>query len=82
MVRVYSRPIGVIDQELAGVGLTLVAYADSTQRHLGILVAGEMTRVEKMDKSILREKHHAKVLDGVGLAPHLPIYEDPKLGKL
>jgi len=78
--RVYSRPPGEVNQEIAGVALTLIALTESRRLSLGGLILQELKRIEELDKRIPREKHMAKVRDGVGLRPSLPFpgtSEDP-----
>lgn len=81
VARVYSRPMGEINQEVAGVMVTLLAFSESRRLSLGGLLLAELKKLEEGEKRIYREKHLAKVRDGVGLLPKLPFpgtFEDPK----
>jgi NTP pyrophosphatase (non-canonical NTP hydrolase) len=65
---VYSRPVGEIQQEMGGVGVSLLAFAE----HMGISADeaehDEFIRVTSKDAAHFQARQNAKANAGVGLA--------------
>jgi len=75
--RVYERPAGSVENEVAGTMLTLLSLTVP----LGIdpieVTTTELRRIENLAPSHFRAKHLAKVAAGTGEALHLDLAEDP-----
>jgi len=64
---VFSRPVGEIKQEMGGVGISLLAYAE----HIGISANEaeheEFIRVTSKDAAYFQTRQNAKAVAGIGL---------------
>ncbi len=70
--RVYSRPAGTADQEIAGSMLTLLALCEGVGIDPIAVTDKELNRIESHDVAHFREKHQAKVDAGTGEPMVLP----------
>ncbi len=67
IIRVYDRPAGDPDQELAGIGVTLLAAAAARAVRLDHLITTELDRVERPEVvERCRAKQNEKEAAGVG----------------
>ena len=64
---VYSRPPGVMDQEVGGVCVTLSALCSAYYLNLDHCASAELERIE-LNVDLIRKKHNAKA--DLGLAEH------------
>lgn len=64
LARTYSRPVGEVGSEVAGVGLTLAAYCVAAGLDPQALMRAELKRVEAVPRAVTLAKHAAKVADG------------------
>lgn len=69
MNRAYSRPVGFTNQETAGVGVCLIAWAKSQKFDLLQLIEAEVNRVENSDPIVVRKKQTDKFIANTGLQP-------------
>jgi len=76
--RVYSRPVGEIEQEIGGVGVTVLALCESLGVSFQELTEREVTRIESPEiMAKVRAKHNAKAADGVAtFVPAEPVHLD------
>jgi hypothetical protein len=72
LMHVYSRPEGEVRQELAGVAVTALAFAESQNFNLAEIVAEEVTRVLAKDIDELRKKHQQKKEAGISMGGTKP----------
>jgi hypothetical protein len=66
--RVYSRPVGVASQEIAGIQVCVLAYTDAADIDLAKVTNDEITRIE--DPALIekiRAKHAAKAAAGTAI---------------
>lgn len=63
---VYSRPVGVPEQEVGGVGLTLLAVCCAIGKDHDTLIEREMLRVESKDPEHFRIRNEEKASAGIG----------------
>lgn len=64
---VYSRPEGAVNQELAGVGVTLLALAESLGFNLLTVIETEVDRLPNISKSRISRKILMNSNKGIGL---------------
>jgi NTP pyrophosphatase (non-canonical NTP hydrolase) len=64
---VYARPKGEVEQELAGLGVTLLAFAEAAGLDLEQLVRREISRILHKHPDHFRERHQAKADIGISL---------------
>ena len=76
---VYARPPGEPPQELAGVGVTLLAAAEATGCDAGSLINGEISRIESKSREHFAARQQHKADAGVALPPDTRIHEDEDL---
>lgn len=62
---VYSRPVGEPTQELAGIGVCLLAAAESQSTDLESLLDAELTRVEAFDPEDFKARKARKRSAGI-----------------
>lgn len=62
---VYGRPKGDPAQEIGGVGVTLMALAESLKLNAEVCVTEEVTRFSTLPSDYFRERHEAKFQAGV-----------------
>lgn len=65
--RVYRRPVGEASQEVAGVAVCLLAFADATSIDLNAVTGKEIARIEQVPAEKIRARHNAKAADGTAL---------------
>jgi hypothetical protein len=65
---VYSRPVGVVEQELGGVGITLLGLCSSLKLDFEDVTTVELNRVNAFPVSHFRKRHALKVEAGISLA--------------
>lgn len=65
--RVYSRPIGIANQEVGGIGVTLIVYCHAKGLDADACEDAELSRVVDMDPEKMRKNHAAKVSCGIAL---------------
>lgn len=65
---VYSKPVGEIDQEIGGVGVTLLALAENYGISADMAERNELTRVLRKDPAHFRARQDAKAAAGVARA--------------
>lgn len=64
---IYSRKQGVPAEELGGVGVTLLAYAEAAGLSAAECEKKEAERVLALDTNYCRQRHNRKIRDGVSL---------------
>jgi NTP pyrophosphatase (non-canonical NTP hydrolase) len=74
--RVFSRPMGEREQEVGGIGVTLLAYCYATDIDFELLTQREVERVERLDPNRIREKHLQKAIAGTAVMALKPGEED------
>lgn len=62
---VYAKPTGTREQELGGIGVTLLAYCGSTGLSLDDSTEAELARVLEKNPEHFRERHNIKARAGV-----------------
>lgn len=62
---VYSKPVGTPDQEVGGIGVTLLAYCESKGLSAETEEIKEMNRVLSVDKYYFQQRHNIKAQAGV-----------------
>lgn len=67
--RVYSRPAGHPRQEVAGIGVTLLAYCACTIVDFDLVMEQEIMRIEEMPWDHFRKKQQEKADAGVAMKP-------------
>lgn len=65
---VYTRPPGVVHQELGGVAVCLLAYAEATEQSVDKAEFDELTRILRVPAEKFRQKHATKIAAGVAAA--------------
>ena len=68
LVRAFTRPIGEPEQEGAGVGVTLLAWAAAAEVDLERITRAEVERIEGLSVEHCRRKHAEKAAAGTALA--------------
>lgn len=68
---VYDRPVGDPDQEAAGIGVCLLAWAACTGRAIHQLIERELTRVESLPRERFLARRQEKITSGLS-ATSLP----------
>lgn len=63
---VYAKPVGDIQQELGGAGMTLLGVADSAGYVLSQCVDKELERVESMPHERFRKRQSENAAKGIG----------------
>lgn len=66
-LHVYGKPAGTPAQELGGVGLTLLAYAESTGLSAEDCESAEFERVQKKSPAYWRDRQNKKADAGVAV---------------
>jgi hypothetical protein len=66
---VYSRPVGVVEQEIAGVGTTIMSLSEAYGVSFDCEVAKELKRVEALPIEHFRNKRKEKVAAGISMVP-------------
>lgn len=69
---VYSRPVGVVEQEIAGVGTTIHAFAHAWGVSFANEVEKELARVQALPIEHFRNKRKEKVAAGISMLPSEP----------
>jgi len=69
---VYSRPVGKPYQEVAGVGVTLLALAECISLDFCAITEEELWRIEDLPIDHFRRRHQAKADAGVAIPPEVP----------
>lgn len=64
---VYAKPVGRPEQEVGGVGLTLLAYCEAKGLSAEQSEVDELTRVRASDPEQFRERHNRKADAGVAV---------------
>jgi len=67
--RVYSKPVGLLTQEMAQVGVTLLALADCYGVCLDSLIQAEMDRIFAIPPEVWAERQRKKAEAGLGMMP-------------
>jgi NTP pyrophosphatase (non-canonical NTP hydrolase) len=70
--KVYARPAGRVEDEVGGVGLTLLALCASIGVSADAAEAKEAKRVHGLSQEFWRERHKAKLADGRATVPVAP----------
>jgi hypothetical protein len=78
VAHVFSKPTGAPEQELGGVGTTLLAYAASKGLSADALEQAELDRVLAIDPEHFRKRHNMKA--DAGIAVRAPDDRCPKCG--
>lgn len=75
VARAYTRPVGDPNQEAAGIGLALLAWAaHSAKADLSDMIEGELALASTPERmAAIREKQAAKVADGVSMLTPEPL---------
>lgn len=63
---VFDKPVGDIQQELGGAGMTLLGVADSAGYVLSQCVEKELERVESLPPERFRKRQAENVANGIG----------------
>lgn len=67
--RVYARDPGDLRKELGGVGVTLMAFAESIGESAEELDRDEIERIFGIDPAVFQTKHASKIEAGVAVLP-------------
>lgn len=65
--RIYSRPVGDVEQEVGGVGITLLGLCGCLGLDFDILTDTELRRIEALPIDHWRKRQAAKAEAGVGV---------------
>lgn len=65
LLHVYTKPVGEPNQEAAGVGVCLLAWAEGAGENLSSLIHDEVDRIEGKSKEHFRDRHQKKVDAGI-----------------
>lgn len=74
--RVFSRPPGDPDQEAGGVGVCLEGWGAAAEKNVALLTEQELQRIESKPADHFRQRHNAKVAEGLSVAP-IAMLENP-----